>query len=152
MPEVSKIVCALDLSDQSERVLAWAMDLAAQHHASVVLVTVVEDFFPYTEIYKSLREMGVAKALDEVRGEIEKELEGFAATHREAGIEVDTTVRTGRPDREVVALAKEVGADLVVIGSHGRTGIDHALLGSVAEKVLRKAPCPVLTVKQVESD
>ncbi len=152
MPDLDRIVCAIDLSDRAEEVVAWAMDLATQSKASVVLVSVVEDFFPYTEIYKSLQEMGVAKAIEEVRSQITTELEQFAATHREAGIEVDTMVRTGHPDREIVAVASEVGADLIVIGSHGRTGIDHALLGSVAEKVLRKAACPVLTVKQPAAD
>ena len=152
MPHVSKIVCSVDLSDRSERVVSWAMDLAREYDCPVLLLSVLEDFFPYTEIYKSLHEMGVAKALEEVRGEIELDLNKFAAAHREAGIDVETEIRTGHPDREIVAATKDQGADLIVIGSHGRTGVQHALLGSVAEKVLRKAHCPVLIVKEPEED
>lgn len=127
------------------------MDLAHEYDAPVVLISVLEDFFPYTEVYKSLHEMGVEKALEEVRREVSHELEGFSAAHREAGIDVEWAVRTGHPDREIIAAAKEVGADLIVLGSHGRTGVEHVILGSVAEKVLRKAHCPVLVVKEPES-
>lgn len=148
MPHVKRILCSVDLSEHSERVVSWAMDIAREYSCSVVLVSVVEDFFPYTQLYKSLQDVGVAKAMDDVRAEISRELDGFAAEHREAGISVETGVRTGHPDREIVKAAEESGADLIVIGSHGRTGVEHALLGSVAEKVLRKAHCPVLTVKQ----
>lgn len=148
MPHVTKIVCSVDLSDHSERVVSWAMDIAREYECPVALVSVVEDFFPYTQLYKSLQDVGVAKAMDDVRAEIERELEGFVSAHREAGITVETSVRTGHPDREIVKAAEELGADLIVIGSHGRTGVEHALLGSVAEKVLRKAQCPVLTVKE----
>jgi len=57
-------------------------------------------------------------------------------------------LRSGRPFVEIVRLAREIPADLVVMGTHGRSGLRHALIGSVAERVVRKSPCPVLTVKQ----
>lgn len=148
MPQVKRILCSIDLSEHSERVVSWAMDIAREYACPVVLLSVIEDFFPYTQLYKSLQDVGVAKAMDDVRAEMGRELERFAVAHREAGVSVETSVRTGHPDREIVDAARESGADLIVIGSHGRTGVEHALLGSVAEKVLRKAHCPVLTVKQ----
>lgn len=75
-------------------------------------------------------------------------MEAFLARHF-AGVEnLDTAVGTGIPYREIVRKAREGAADLIVIGTHGRTGVEHVLFGSTAEKVVRTAPCPVLTVRQ----
>jgi nucleotide-binding universal stress UspA family protein len=63
------------------------------------------------------------------------------------GLTAETTVTTGRPSQTIVDHAKDGGFDLIVMGTHGRTGLSHVVMGSIAERVLRKAPCPVLTVK-----
>jgi nucleotide-binding universal stress UspA family protein len=65
-----------------------------------------------------------------------------------AGVAVEARMAHGTPYEEIVKAGKELGADLIVIGTHGRTGMSHFLLGSVAERVVRSAPCPVLTVHQ----
>jgi nucleotide-binding universal stress UspA family protein len=62
-------------------------------------------------------------------------------------LEVETIVIKGIPFHEIINAATEIGADLIVIGTHGRTGLSHVVMGSVAEKVVRKASCPVLTVR-----
>jgi nucleotide-binding universal stress UspA family protein len=69
------------------------------------------------------------------------------ATWVAAKIRVEHHLREGDPATEILALAQEIGCDLIVIGTHGRTGVGRLLMGSVAEAVLRRAPCPVLTVK-----
>jgi nucleotide-binding universal stress UspA family protein len=80
------------------------------------------------------------------------------ATERLRGIvpsdatNVVADVRAGNPAREIVAAARELGVDVIVMGTHGRTGLSHALMGSVAERVVRLAPCPVLTLRAPESD
>jgi nucleotide-binding universal stress UspA family protein len=73
-------------------------------------------------------------------------LDEIVEESRRAGAQVDTQLRRGPPWNELTNAASELGADLVVVGTHGRRGISHALLGSVAERVVRTAPCPVMTV------
>ena len=67
-----------------------------------------------------------------------------------AGVAVETRLVTGIPSEDIVRLGQELPADLIIMGTHGRSGMSHLLLGSVAERVVRKAPCPVLTVRQEE--
>lgn len=78
----------------------------------------------------------------------EKELAAWVETAREAGLTVRTLVKTGAPHEVIVAAADELGADLIVLGTHGRGGINRALLGSVADRVVRLAACPVVTVRE----
>lgn len=74
-----------------------------------------------------------------------------AAAQLGPGIDATTATTSGTAARAICAYARRIGADLIVIGTHGRTGVSHTLLGSVAEAVVRRAPCPVLTVRAVES-
>jgi nucleotide-binding universal stress UspA family protein len=78
----------------------------------------------------------------------EKELAGWARGAHDAGLTVRTVVKTGAPHDVIVAVATELGADLIVLGTHGRGGINRALLGSVADRVVRLAACPVITVRE----
>jgi nucleotide-binding universal stress UspA family protein len=78
--------------------------------------------------------------------ETEGRLAAIAAGFRPCGTKVTTEVRGGRAAREIVAVATDRGADLIVMGTQGRTGLAHVVYGSVAEQVIRKAPCPVLAV------
>jgi len=80
------------------------------------------------------------------RSKREADAEAIVAQARQADCEADAVVRSGRPADEIPATATEVGADLIVLGTHGRTGLSQALLGSVALEVLREARQPVLTV------
>jgi nucleotide-binding universal stress UspA family protein len=75
------------------------------------------------------------------------ELRDFAVTHLQDAVPVQVHIAVGKPAEEIVRVAQEEGVDLVVMGTHGRTGVRHLLLGSVAEDVTRHAPCPVFTVR-----
>ncbi len=80
-------------------------------------------------------------------------MEKFAAEHlADAGFPVMTEVQMGRPFIEIIRYAREKKIDLIVLGTHGRSGLKHVLLGSVAERVVRKAPCPVLTIRHPEHE
>ena len=137
-----KVLIPLDFSDDSRRALVYGMALAASTGAQVSLLTVIEDRFPYPELfawdhpdeefYKSMRE----RALHHM----EELLQGTA----EPGTTVERLVVRGRPRQEIVAVAADVGADLIVLARHGSSGIRHAFMGSTAESVLRHARCPVL--------
>ena len=92
------------------------------------------------------------QVMQDLEGSIEAELTRLARRAEAAEVEVATQHGIGVPFQEIVRQAEEHHADLIIMGTHGRTGLRHALLGSVAEKVVRKAPCPVLTVRHPEHE
>lgn len=137
-----KILVASDFSACAERALEVGLELAQVSAASVTIVHVHE-----REVWAP----GLAEVLEaragEVRAKIGDLLERAAAKARAGGVaNVETRVVDGVPYQEITRLAREGGYDLIVIGTHGRTGIEHVLVGSVAERVVRTAPCAVLTV------
>jgi nucleotide-binding universal stress UspA family protein len=137
-----KILVASDFSAHAEHALEVALDLAQRWGASVTLVHVHEPpvWAP------GLEEVLEARA-GEARDNISDLLARTAAAARAAGVtDVDTRLVDGVPFVEITRLAREGGYDLIALGTHGRTGIEHVLVGSVAERVVRTAPCAVLTV------
>jgi len=137
-----RILVATDFSDGSERALSAAIELAETVGASIEILFV--DQLPLEELplvfgYYDLEEGGYYPW-------VTRSLARCAARVHAAGVLCRTTQIEGRPAAEIVRHAGEIGADLIVVGTHGRTGLAHALLGSVAERVVRHAPCSVLAV------
>jgi nucleotide-binding universal stress UspA family protein len=136
-----------DFSDTAQQALAFAVDLAAKLGAKITIVHAYEvPSYGYPD--------GVAltaEVADGIRRAAETALEGVAARTRRPGLEVQALLRQGPAWSEINACARESHAELIVMGTHGRHGLARALLGSVAEKVVRTAPCPVLTVHGPES-
>ena len=132
-----------DFSDTAEHALALAIELAAKLGARMTLIHVYEVVsYGYPD--------GVTMSSDVVSGlrkAAQAALDGVAARTRRPGLEVHAVLREGRAWLEINAGAKELAVDLIVMGTHGRHGLAHALLGSVTEKIVRTAPCPVLTVR-----
>jgi nucleotide-binding universal stress UspA family protein len=140
-----RILCATDFSDAAEGAWDVARELAGVHRAELELIHV----FVKLPLY-SVAEMpgpGVAQIWEEQRAWVQKTLDERAMATRSSGLLVRTHLKTGTPASAIVETAVETDADLIVIGTHGRTGLDRLLIGSVAERVVRLAPCPVLTVK-----
>lgn len=138
------ILCPLDLTDESKSAVPLAFSMARTFGATLLLVHVVDDAFPYPDVF-AWRKPGedFYKAM---RKEASDQLESLIARYG-ADTKAEKVILQGRPSEEVVALAGERKADLIVLSTHGRTGLDHALMGSQAEKILRRAPCPVLSLK-----
>ena len=140
---VRRILVPVDFSDAAEGVVEYALDVARDRNAEVTLLHVVGmPTAPFDPAY------GVAadpKVLLDLQDGAVKGLAQLAAKF--PGTAVRTRVLVGSPSREIVREAKEWEADLVVVGTHGRTGLRHVFLGSVAENVVRLAPCPVLTLR-----
>lgn len=133
-----RILVPTDFSVPAERAWALAQRLARAADAELVLVHVVSG---------RASPLGRAgPAPEAVRKWAIEELEDCAGKARAQGLRVRVTLRTGAAYREIVALAREGEADLIVLATLGRGGIGRALLGSVADRVVRLAPCPVLTV------
>jgi nucleotide-binding universal stress UspA family protein len=145
---LKKILVPIDFSGCARKALQYAIPLAKEHEAAITLLYVVPTIAPagdfvvadYATVQAEMCASGgkqLAKlALDEVRGEVS----------------ADTIVHTGSPALEITAVAKSLPADLIVISTHGRTGLKHVFMGSVAEHVVRGAPCPVLVVREQEHD
>ena len=93
-----------------------------------------------------------SEVMEDITAASQRRLDEIAAKTREQVASVETKIATGSPFVEIITFAKDQNVDLIVVGTHGRTGLAHVMIGSVAEKVVRKAPCPVLTVKHPEHE
>jgi nucleotide-binding universal stress UspA family protein len=146
MIHLKRILWPTDFSETSKVAGVYACTLAEQFGAELHLLHVVED------VLTLIPEAGMvfpppSEYQPKVRASAEKALSNLPdASWGQANVVV-RHVRNGHPFLEIVRYAKEAEIDMIVVGTHGRTGLVHVLLGSVAEKVVRKAPCPVLTVR-----
>ncbi len=143
------ILAAIDFSEGSDAALACARMIAERFGARLHLLHVIED--PgvaaagpdgYVVDVHTLREA--------LQADAEQKLADLLAAH--PGVPVTAEVVFGRPAATIARVAADRGTDLVVVGTHGRSGFSRLMLGSVAERVLRLAPCPVLTVRGVPAD
>jgi nucleotide-binding universal stress UspA family protein len=141
---IKKILVPTDFSEPSNEAIATAIDLARVFQASIELVHVyVEPAYvlpPPVDL--AIFPFDMAEVLVKVQESLDVESKRIQA----AGIPCESSAVSGRPATEIVARAKAVGADMIVMGRHGRSGLEHALVGSVAERVVHHAPCPVLVV------
>jgi nucleotide-binding universal stress UspA family protein len=150
MIRIQKILAAVDFSPHSDVVLRYAQELGRACSAETIVCHVVakadmlsqlppmgEGYFPanYEELQRAAAEEAAQKAI------------------QSAGLErAQIEIVAGNPYLEIVQLAHRESVDLIIVGTHGRGAVAHMLLGSVAEKVVRKAPCPVLTVREGEHE
>ncbi|MGE6107494.1 universal stress protein [Aeromonas sobria] len=139
---IRTLLCPVDFSQMSQPVLDYAVFMAKSHDASLKLVHVVDQLHGF-DSYKILH-MTALEITHEMERQAREQLQQLIDT---LPIAAGFTVRFGRAADEIVAQAKEDKVDLVVMGSHGRSGLSHLLVGSVAESVVRHAPCPVLIVR-----
>ncbi len=146
---IGRILVPMDFSEHSRKALRYARPFAEQFGAQLTLLHVIEPVVLPTDF-------GYVPAtpvdLDEQRmQDARKQLSGIAG-ELGATVPVDFIVRLGRSWKEIVETAKNKHMDLLIIATHGYTGLKYALLGSVAEKIIRHAPCPVLVVRAEEHD
>jgi nucleotide-binding universal stress UspA family protein len=144
MKAIEWILVPTDFSECAGAAAEQAAQLAKQLGAAIEVVTVV-DTSPLLEAYGDVDYRNERIAY--IRGQARQQLEAFARKHF-AGLErVRQDVRDGNTFLEILQAAHDTGSDLIVLGTHGRTGLAHLLIGSTAEKVVRKSPVPVLTVR-----
>jgi universal stress protein A len=140
-----RILVPIDFSDCSTRALDYAVGLAEKFGASLILLHVVEPTV-YPENYLLL-----PQAMEEIHQSLVQAARERLATlvkkRSSARPRVEFLVRLGHAHSEISDTAQAMGADLIVVGTHGRSGLKQALLGGTAERVVRQAPCPVLTVR-----
>lgn len=142
--DIRRILVPFDFSVYSEKALTWALAMAERWRSRVLLLHVIPrpayppmlmgSTFDVVEFETRLQADAEARAREVVT----------QAGHKT--VQIDTQVVIGEPFHDICRIAEQEKADLIVMGSHGRTGLSHVLLGSVAERVVRHAPCPVLVV------
>jgi len=149
MIKIETILCPIDYSVYSEKALEYAIALAEKYQAKLYLIHVL-DIRIYDMNDPDLYNVNIVE-----KGTIDKLKERLLRCIREdikGKISVEAVVVQGVPFAEIIRAAKEYVADLIVIGTHGRTGLSQAIMGSVAERVVRKSPCPVLTIRHPEHE
>ncbi len=141
-----EILVPMDFSETSRHALAYAQTIAKALGASVHVLHVILD--PYSQAWSvEVPEMNLGGLEDAWLTHAQKRLDELTVD-----APGDRVVMTGQPFSEIIRYVEAHGIDLIVMGTHGLGGIEHMLLGSVAEKVVRKAPCPVLTVREAAGD
>lgn len=146
-PNPIQVIVAYDFSPSSEEALARAVDVAARAPQHVLHVVTVLD--PADRAFSVGTLHGVTyETADRVQEIVaERVKNAFAGRSTAADVQFYIHARIGKPANEILALGYEVGADLLFIGSHGKTGIERFLLGSVSERVVREARCPVMVIR-----
>ena len=135
----------LDFSPYSTQALDYAMALAHTLHARLTLLHVMQSL----AIGSGDMDMALPYAfMQELDVELTRRLESYLARVTAAGLNGEMALSYGSPYHEIVETAKARQVDLIIMGTHGRTGLRHVLLGSVAEKVVQLASCPVLVMRQ----
>jgi nucleotide-binding universal stress UspA family protein len=142
---IKNIMVPIDFSDYSKNALRYAVEFARNFKSKIYLVYVVEPMVYPADF--SMGQVAIPAADMDLQGRAEEELQKLAS---EIGhdLEVESFIKTGKPFFEINDAAKEKDIDLIIIATHGHTGVEHLLFGSTAEKVVRKAPCPVLTLRE----
>ncbi len=152
MPTVSlkKILVPQDFSDYSLHAMRYAVTFAQLFKSELVVLHIVEPIVYPADF--SFGQVSIPAMEEEIRKHSEEQLNELVEKEIPDEIRATPIIRMGKPFIEIVEVAKIENADLIVISSHGRTGMDHVLFGSTADKVVRKAPCPVLTIRPHEHE
>jgi nucleotide-binding universal stress UspA family protein len=147
---LKRILLPTDFSESASHALRYGISFAREYKAELILLHVVEtlsvgyasDLFP----------VPMAEVLDEISGYAKTEIAKLTAQAMERGVAAREVVLQGKPAAEIIRFAREQAVDMIVLGTHGRGVLDHALFGSTTERVVRKAPCPVLTCRLAEHE
>jgi nucleotide-binding universal stress UspA family protein len=137
---VQHILVPMDFSSDAETALDCAVEFAQQFQARLTLLHVI--YIPVTT------EVNLSSYFAEIESGAQHGMETYQKRAEGKGLTVDTVIVQGTPFREIVEIAKTKQVDLIIMGTHGRTGMTHLLMGSVAERVVRLAPCPVMVTRE----
>ena len=139
-------MCPVDFSANAEQALSLAISLAKDFGAGLMVIHVAEPApvlpISLTDAEETTLELPIA--------DVETDLDKLIGSVRAQGVTVEKRFVKGVPHREIVRCANEWQADMIVMGTMGRTGLAHVIMGSTAERVVRKASCPVLTIRATE--
>lgn len=148
-PKVDKILVPTDFSENSKNAIKYAVAYAQKFNAELIFIYVIEPV-----IYPSdfgLGQVPINRMDLEIHTKAEEELKKLMENSIPKNVKGNYVVKTGKPFVEIIKLAQESKCDLIIMSTHGHSGIEHILFGSTAEKVVRKSPIPVLTIRDANT-
>lgn len=143
---IKKILVPIDFSDYSKSALKYAKEFSKYFGAEIILIYVVEPMVYPPDF--SMGQIAIPTIDIELDKRAKEELEKLAKNEIHSDTKFQIVIKTGKPFVEIIQTASEMDIDLIIIATHGHSGVEHILFGSTAEKVVRKAPCPVLTLRE----
>jgi len=149
MKNFKTILVAIDFSDSSDNAFQAALMMSKQFSARLLILHVINEPVDLRGFY--VPHISFDKLEEEIEEGAKKLMESFCRQHIKNFDDFETFISPGIPYETIISKATDEGADLIVIGTHGRTGLDHVLFGSTAEKVVRKSSLPVLSVRLDEN-
>jgi len=144
MKQIKKILFPIDFASHFESLLPWVSTFARKFDATVYVLFVAQDLANFTTFYvphgniQTFQQEAMESARKRMAAAVEEHFKGFP--------KLETRVESGPAAAKILELAKKEKIDLIIMGAHGRKGLDRAIFGSVADKVVQGAPCPVLTI------
>jgi nucleotide-binding universal stress UspA family protein len=148
--QLKRVLVPTDFSESARHAVTYGVSFAREYGAELLLLHVVENL---TVGYASdLFPVPMAEVFQEISGYAKAEIAKLAEEARGRGVSVREEVVQGKPSAEIIRFAAENAVDMIVLGTHGKGVLDQALFGSTTERVVRKAPCPVLTVRTVQHE
>lgn len=147
MAKIKRVLVPIDFSPPSMKALDYAADFAKPLGAELCVLFVIEPIYYAVPDLAGAAAGSVGGLLDEQRKSAKQQLERLQTRYARRNIKLRALQQTGTPYQAIVDAAKTLRADLIVMSTHGRTGVSHMLMGSVAERVVRTAVCPVLTIR-----
>ena len=150
MIDIKKVLLPIDFSKASTVILPYAIDFAEKYGARLFILFVAEDPFTYSGI-STTTHLLPAEYFEDMAHRAQRKMVTFVADNlSKSSLDVEEIVLTGHPAEEIINYANQEKMDLLIIGSHGFKGFEKFVFGSVAEKVIKMAPCPVLTINTHE--
>lgn len=149
MAEFKKILCAVDFSDHSPKLADYAVSLAKCTGAELICVYVAPSLSQYVGFH--VPPSSIESFVGEIVSGADTSMQAYLDAHFK-GARATGKVLVGYPAEEILNIAEDEDADLIIMGTHGRTGIDRILFGSVAEKIVKSSKCPVLTIRPEHKD
>ena len=146
--KIEKILFPTDFSEGSDHAIPYAVDFSRHYNAKLYIVHIIYDFTKAT--YSHVPHISSDQIVDDITAWARNEIDKCCIEQIRGLSKVEKLVLNGVPYEEIVKFAEDKKIDIIVMGTYGRTGLDKLIFGSTAERVVRKAPCPVLTVRQPE--
>ena len=143
--EIKSILFPTDFSEGSAQALEYAIDMATRYGAKLSVIHVIYDVVRATGWY--VPHASVGEMYKDLEKSAQKELDAFGVKELSALKDIERSVLLGVPHEEILNFAKQEKVDMIIMGTHGRKGLDRILFGSTASQVVRFAPCPVLSVR-----
>jgi nucleotide-binding universal stress UspA family protein len=147
---IHRILVGVDFSAHSEKAVRYATTVANRFGARLTLLHVIEDPFVTGAWSSEAFVPNMPELLDKLTTAAQQQMAELKKRLAAHGFMAETDVVTGQPARTIVEHAASGGFDLIVMGTHGRTGLSHVVMGSIAERVVQHAPCAVLTVREAD--